>query len=61
MTFEVTVPSSGSIAFWYRVSSENGFDFLHFYVDDVEIDSWSGDMPWIQATYVLAPGTHLLR
>jgi hypothetical protein len=35
--------------FWYRVSSESGFDFFRFFVDGVETLSASGEVPWTQS------------
>lgn len=43
-----------TLTFWYRVSSESGFDFFRFYIDSVEQFSASGEVPWTQsATYRL--------
>jgi uncharacterized protein (TIGR02145 family) len=61
MKVVVKLPFGGKVSFWYRVSSENNFDFFRFYVNDIEQARWSGDVSWNQVTYDLAPGTHLLR
>jgi hypothetical protein len=52
----------GNITFWYKVSSENNFDFLRFYVDGVQQGQWSGTAvtTWTQATYALTAGTRTL-
>jgi hypothetical protein len=47
-----------TISFSYRVSSEKGYDFFKFYVDDVEIARWSGEHDWKRFTYLLQPGSH---
>jgi len=52
---------AGNISFWYKVSSESGYDFLTFYVDGAEIGSWSGTVDWTQGTYPLTTGTHNLK
>lgn len=49
------------LSFYRRVSSESGYDYLRFYVDDVEQASWSGTQDWAQMTYSLGEGTHVLR
>jgi hypothetical protein len=45
-----TVPEGQqTVRFWYRVSSESGFDFFRFFVDGVEKLSASGEVPWTQS------------
>jgi hypothetical protein len=50
--FEVehTHSSTGSIDFFYNVSSQAWGDFLRFYIDDIEQDAWSGNVAWTQYT-----------
>lgn len=50
-----------SVTFWYKVSSEDGFDFLKFYIDGNEINSWTGEIGWTQATYSVPAGNHTFR
>ncbi|NLX12320.1 MAG: hypothetical protein GXY44_01520 [Phycisphaerales bacterium] len=46
-TLEVLVDCrDGDISFCRRISSEPDADFLLFSIDDVPIDSWSGEMDW---------------
>jgi hypothetical protein len=52
---------AGDISFWYMVSSESGWDYLTFYIDNLEMGSWSGEIPWTQATYPLGLGNHTLK
>ena len=42
----VYLVNSGNLSFWYNVSSEATYDFLHFSIDGVEMGSWSGTVPW---------------
>jgi hypothetical protein len=62
---QTTVTGPGTLSFWWRVQSEEGFDFLHFYIDpEVEIlerDLISGDQPWAYRSYFISNGTHTLR
>ncbi|MCA9753324.1 MAG: S8 family serine peptidase, partial [Gemmatimonadetes bacterium] len=62
-TMEVTVDlaAAGDISFWYTVSSELSYDFLRFYIDGVQRNSWSGSIGWTQATYAVTAGTHTFR
>ena len=57
----VMVGTESEISFYYKVSSESNYDKLHFVIDGVEKNNWSGDISWTQATYTLTPGTHELR
>lgn len=53
----------GTISFYKFVSSENNYDFLKFYIDGLEKDSWSGTTQtnWDNATYNVAAGTHTYK
>lgn len=53
---EAVVDGSGTLSFWWKVSSELGFDFLRFSIDEVEQGKLSGEVDWQQATFNL-PGT----
>ena len=57
----VVVGTESEISFYYKVSSESNYDKLHFLIDGVEKNNWSGDISWTQASYPLTPGTHELR
>lgn len=57
----VNVPSTDSVGFWYRVSSEEDWDYLNFYVDNDLQDSWSGTIPWSYVSFNLTAGSHILR
>ena len=58
----VTLTTAGddSIRFVRKVSSEETYDFLKFYVDDVLIDQWSGEQDWLPVKYPLSEGSHTL-
>jgi len=58
--FEVTmdIPIAGDVSFYYKVSSETNYDFLKFYIDNIEQGSWSGEIDWTQTTYSISAGTH---
>lgn len=53
-----TVSVADSISFFKRVSSEQDWDYLIFYIDGVEVDSWSGLVDWSREAYPIAPGEH---
>ena len=48
-------------SFYYKVSSENAYDWLSFYVDGELLDRWSGEQDWTRATFILPEGQHQLK
>lgn len=57
---------AGEIAFWYRVSSESGYDGLRFSIDGVSqlLDGRelaSGYLDWALAQFSVAPGGHVFQ
>jgi len=59
---ETTVTGPGNLSFYWKVSSESGWDFLRFYIDGVEqADSISGEVGWSLKSFLIGPGTHTLR
>jgi len=58
---ETIVRGPGTLTFWWKVSSESGYDFLSFLSDGLQIDSISGEQPWRKRTNFVAAGTHTLR
>ncbi len=53
---DVAIP--GDIYFFLKVSSESGYDKLHFLIDNQDKGNWSGEIDWNQVGYPLTPGTH---
>lgn len=62
-TTQIIPPLGGTISFWYRVSSELQSDYLVFYIDNNEMDRWSGELDWplTPATYPVTEGQHTFR
>lgn len=56
-----TATGPGTLTFWWQVESEEGCDFLEFWLDGVPQASISGQTNWHQQTYVLGPGSHSLE
>ncbi len=52
------VTEAGEIRFNYKVSSEEGYDFLRFYIDGVEMGSWSGLVDWTEISFPVSTGQH---
>ena len=59
-TMEFTTDTTGfdQMSFWYKVSSESSYDFLYFYIDGNEQNSWSGIYGWTQVTFPVTDGSH---
>lgn len=60
LTLNVNVQEAGAISFYYKVSSEAGYDSLRFSIDGVRRGGWSGEVGWSQASYSITSGSHTL-
>ncbi len=61
---DATVTGPGTLTFWWKVSSETGFDFLRFYLDEAEtsaVPAISGTLGWQQVMVSIPAGSHALR
>jgi hypothetical protein len=58
---ETTLTGPGTLAFWWRVSSESGYDFLSFLSDGLVVESISGEQAWRRLSSFLPAGRHTLR
>jgi hypothetical protein len=57
-----TVVGRGTVTFYWKVSSEDGYDFLEFYIDSSLKDRISGSVDWQQKTYPIDTlGSHTLK
>ncbi|MBC8471715.1 MAG: hypothetical protein H8D56_19820 [Planctomycetes bacterium] len=57
-----TVSGAGTVSFFWKVSSEVGYDFLEFFIDGVLQDQISGLVDWHQMMYTVTdPGSHILE
>ena len=50
MYVSVNVTTDGEISFYYKVSSEAGYDYLRFFIDGIEMGAWSGAVDWLPAS-----------
>ena len=58
---QTTLVGPGTLSFWWKVSSEAGYDFLRFNLDAVEQTHIAGAVDWTQLSYFIPSGTHTLQ
>jgi len=60
---QTTVEDEGTFSFYWKVSSESGYDFLEFYIDStLQTGRISGSTNWAQKSYdITGSGTHTLK
>ena len=59
---QTTVSGVGGLTFSWKVSSENSYDRLTFYIDGIEKNVISGSVDWRKQSYTITgTGTHTLR
>ena len=56
-----TFANDDTIMFYWKVSSEEYYDYLRFYIDDVEVASISGEVNWTKASIPVTAGAHTLK
>lgn len=61
LEIEVTTATESLVSFYSKVSSESGYDFLVFSIDDVEMGSWAGNVAWANHEYICPAGEHTLK
>ena len=60
-TMDVVVEGPGTLSFWWKVSSEAGYDFLEFAIDGaVQKNRISGEIGWEQRSFIIPTGSHTL-
>lgn len=66
MTIDLLVLDAGEISFQRKVSCEDdpnndNYDYLAFYIDDVEQSRWDGETDWSMVSFSMDEGFHRLR
>jgi RHS repeat-associated protein len=58
----VSVATSGTVSFWWKVSSQANCDWLEFYIDGTRQDRISGTVDWQPKSYTITTaGSHTLK
>ncbi len=58
LSIEYDVIGNHQISFYTQISSEDEHDFLHFYIDDELVQSWSGLLLFEEFTFPVSEGSH---
>ncbi|MCD4746284.1 MAG: PKD domain-containing protein, partial [Bacteroidales bacterium] len=53
--------SNDSISFYKKVSSEEAYDYLIFFIDNIIQDKWSGNEAWSKVVYPVSAGEHTFK
>ncbi|MFO7829407.1 MAG: M14 family zinc carboxypeptidase [Bacteroidales bacterium] len=61
MFIDTTFKNGGVLSFYKKVSSESGYDYLKFYIDNQLQDKWSGDDDWSYEEYLIDNGEHTIK
>ncbi|MCB0806000.1 MAG: T9SS type A sorting domain-containing protein [Bacteroidales bacterium] len=59
ITMDISVDDE--ISFYQKVSSEDGYDFLRFYIDGVMEGEWDGQGSWSLETFAVTAGVHTFK
>ena len=58
---EISVSGATSVSFWWKVSSESGYDMLSWTLDGTQQEVISGEQDWAHVTKALTSGAHTIR
>ncbi|MFZ4545901.1 MAG: T9SS type A sorting domain-containing protein [Bacteroidales bacterium] len=61
LSIDLNMIADDSISFYRKVSSELGYDFLNFYIDNLLIGQWSGEKDWTRVSFPVPAGMHTVR
>jgi hypothetical protein len=59
---QTNIAGPGTLSFYWKVSSEANYDYLRFYIDDVEQSGRiSGSVDWTQKSFTIPSGNHTIK
>lgn len=61
LNISMEVLGTDSISFYSKVSSESSFDYLRFFINQQEVEKWSGEVPWQRHSYPVTAGNKTFR
>lgn len=60
MSLDYDFVCDNEISFYVKTSTETGYDFLNFYVDNERMGRWAGETGWTYVSYMIPQGSHRL-
>ncbi len=57
----VDVMADDQISFFRKVSSESSYDYLRFYIDNIQQAEWAGEEGWEEFSYPVTAGEHTFK
>jgi len=61
ISVSMRVLSNDTISFFCKVSTEPGYDRFHFFIDDTELEYWSGNKDWKMYKFPVSAGNHTFK
>jgi hypothetical protein len=61
ISIEAEVLSNDDISFARKVSSEYNYDYLRFYIDNIEQGAWAGLSDWQTVSFPVSEGRHVFK
>jgi len=61
LSVNADILASGLISFFRKTSSESSYDYLRFFIDDVQQDQWGGELSWAEVYYPVSSGNHTFK
>ena len=58
LSISLEIIETSEISFFRKVSSEEGYDFLKFFIDGEIQEEWSGESEWVQESFAVSAGEH---
>jgi len=58
LSVTLNVTAAGDLSYFYKVSSESGYDYLRFYLDGVQQTQWAGEAGWAMQSHTVGTGLH---
>jgi hypothetical protein len=61
LSITMNVLADDEISFYRKVSSEESYDYLRFYIDGVQKGEWAGEVSWDEESYPVTSGDHTFK
>ena len=60
MSLTIDAGEGATLSYWYKVSTEDGWDSLFVFVDNNEVAEHTGEVDWTEVILELGPGEHTI-